>query len=131
MPAAAQTATIVSGDKTHPLNVELVETKAAAEQGLAGRAQLPTGSGMLIDYRKVGEPLTPTMRGVTFDLDLLFLAPDGTIVGIIQHARAGSLRPLWVGLRSVAVLEIPSGQVTALGIKTGDKVRHGSFSNAG
>lgn len=131
LPAAADTATIISGDKTHAVNVELAQTKAAAEQGLAGRAQLATGSGLLIDYRKVGEPLTPTMKGVTFDLDLLFLAPDGTIVGIIQHARAGSLRPLWTGLRSVAVLEIPSGQVAALGLKTGDKVRHGTFGNAG
>jgi uncharacterized membrane protein (UPF0127 family) len=69
--------------------------------------------------------------GVAFDLDVLFVTADGTIVGTIQHARAGSYRPLWVGLGSSAVLELPSGQVAALGIKTGDKVRHRAFSNAG
>ena len=136
LPAAAfaqpaETLTITSGAKTHTVNVTVAETKAAAETGLAGRTSLAAGSGLLIDYRKVGENLSPTMKGVPFDLDVLFLAADGTIVGTIQHARAGSHRPLWVGLRSTAILEIHSGQVAALGIKTGDKVRHRAFGNAG
>lgn len=127
----SETLTIASGDKTHTVKVAVAETKAAAETGLAGRTALPAGEGLLIDFRKVGEPLSPTMKGVAFDLDVLFLGPDGTVVGIIQHARAGSYRPLWVGLRSAAILEIPSGQVAALDIRTGDKVRHRAFGNAG
>jgi uncharacterized membrane protein (UPF0127 family) len=136
LPAAAiaqpaETLTIVSGDKSHTVKVDVAETKAAAEAGLAGRTALAAGEGLLIDYRKVGENLSPTMKGVGIDLDLLFVAPEGTIVGVIQHARAGSLRPLWVGLGSSAVLEIPAGQAAALGIKPGDKVRHRAFGNAG
>jgi uncharacterized membrane protein (UPF0127 family) len=127
----AETLTIASGDKTHTVKVDVAETKAAAEAGLAGRTSLPAGEGFLIDYRKVGENLSPTMKGVAFDLDVLFVAADGTIVGTVQHARAGSYRPLWVGLGSSAVLELPSGQVAALGIKTGDKVLHRAFGNAG
>lgn len=136
LPAAAiaqpaETLTIVSGDKTHTVKVDVAETKAAAVAGLAGRTALAVGEGLLIDYRKVGENLSPTMKGVGFDLDMLFLAADGTIVGMIQQARAGSLRPLWVGLGSAGVLEFPAGQVAALGLKTGDKVRHKAFGNAG
>ncbi|MFZ4684997.1 MAG: DUF192 domain-containing protein [Hyphomonadaceae bacterium] len=136
LPAAAiaqpaETLTIVSGDKSHTVKVDVAETKAAAVAGLAGRTALAAGEGLLIDYRKVGENLSPTMKGVGFDLDLLFVAPEGTIVGVIQHARAGSLRPLWVGLGSSAVVELPKGQVAALGIKPGDKVRHRAFGNAG
>ena len=136
LPAAAiaqpaETLTIVSGDKSHTVKVDVAETKPAAEAGLAGRTALAAGEGLLIDYRKVGENLSPTMKGVGFDLDLLFVAPEGTIVGVIQHARAGSLRPLWVGLGSSAVVELPKGQVAALGIKPGDKVRHRAFGNAG
>jgi len=136
LPAAAiaqpaETLTIVSGDKSHTVKVDVAETKPAAEAGLAGRTALTAGEGLLIDYRKVGENLSPTMKGVGFDLDLLFVAPEGTIVGVIQHARAGSLRPLWVGLGSSAVVELPKGQVAALGIKPGDKVRHRAFGNAG
>ena len=136
LPAAAiaqpaETLTIVSGDKSHTVKVDVAETKAAAVAGLAGRTALAAGEGLLIDYRKVGENLSPTMKGVGFDLDLHFVAPEGTIVGVIQHARAGSLRPLWVGLGSSAVIELPKGQVAALGIKPGDKVRHRAFGNAG
>ena len=132
-PAFAQTEalTIVSGDKTHTVNVELAETRAAAETGLAGRAQLAADQGLLIDYRKVGEPLSPTMKGVTFDLDMLFMGPDGTVVATVQNARAGSMRPIWTGLTTAAVLEIPAGRVQALGLKPGDKVRHAAFGNAG
>jgi uncharacterized membrane protein (UPF0127 family) len=131
MAQPAETLTILSGEKTHTVKVDVAETKPAAVAGLAGRAALAAGEGLLIDYRKVGENPSPTMKGVGFDLDVVFLAPDGTIVGMIQQARAGSLRPLWVGLGSAAVLEIPAGQVAALGLKTGDKVRHRAFGNAG
>ena len=136
LPAAAiaqpaETLTFTSGDKTHTVKVDVAETKAAAETGLVGRTALAPGEGLLIDYRKSGENMSPTMKGVAFDLDVLFVAADGTVVAVIQHARAGSLRPLWAGLASTAVLQIPSGQVAALGIKPGDKVRHKAFSNAG
>lgn len=128
---ATETATVVSGDKTHAFTVELANTKAAADKGLAGRASLGNDQGLLIDYRQIGQPDTPTMKGVTIGLDLLFLAPDGTITGIIQYARPGSLRPLWTGLGWVVTMEIPAGRVAALGIKPGDKVKAKAFGNAG
>ncbi len=136
VPAAAQgateTVTVASGGKSTTFTVELAATRAAADKGLIGRTELAKDHhGLLIDYRAVGEPVTPTMKDVTIGLDLLFLGPDGTITGIIQYARPGSLRPLWTGLGWVATMEIPAGQVAALGIKTGDKVRGKLFGNAG
>jgi hypothetical protein len=41
----AETLTIASGDKTHTVKVDVAETKAAAEAGLAGRTSLPAGDG--------------------------------------------------------------------------------------
>ncbi len=135
LPAAAQgpteTVMIASGGKSSTFTVEMATTKAAADKGPVGRTDLAKDHGLLIDYRAVGEPATPTMKDVTIGLDLLFLGPDGTITGIIQYARPGSLRPLWTGLGWVATLEIPAGQVAALGIKTGEKVRGKMFGNAG
>lgn len=130
-PALAETVTIASGEKTHTFNVEVAETKAAAEAGLKGRTEIAKDGGLLVDYRKVGDFNSPNMKGMLVDLDFLFIAADGTVVATIQHARAGSLRPLWAGLGLVATLEIPSGQVAALGIKPGDKVRGRTFGNAG
>ena len=135
LPAVAQgptdTVMIASGGKSVTFTVEMATTKAAADKGLIGRADLAKDHGLLIDYRAVGEPSTPTMKGVAIGLDLLFLGSDGTITGIIQYARPGSLRPLWTGLGWVAVMEIPAGQVAALGLKTGDKVKSKAFGNAG
>ena len=135
LPAAAQgpTETVVVGNgaKTATFTVGVANTRAAADKGLAGRADLAKDRGLLIDYRNNGEPASPTMKGVTVGLDMLFLGPNGTITGIVQYARPGSLRPLWTGLRWVAVMEIPAGQVAALGLKTGNKVKSKAFGNAG
>ncbi|MEZ6030969.1 MAG: DUF192 domain-containing protein [Hyphomonadaceae bacterium] len=135
LPAFAQGATekltIASGDKTHTINVELADTPDEIAKGLTGRATLAADHGMLLDMRALPQAAPLTMRGVQVELDLLFLAPDGKIVAIVQHARAGSLRPLDPGLRSVAIVEIPGGQAAALGIKPGDKAEHRILGHAG
>lgn len=134
LPAAAQgteTVSVTSGGKTTTFTVELATTQAAADKGLGGRTELAKDHGLLIDYRPIGKPSSPTMKGVTVGLDFLFLAPDGSITCIIANARPGSLRPLWTGLSYVAALEIPAGQAAALGIKPGDKVKAKTLGNAG
>lgn len=135
VPALAQGTTepltVASGDKTHTLNVDIADTPTEIAAGLGGRASLSPDQGMLLDMRAIPQPAPLTMKGVQVDLDLLFLAPDGTVVAIIQHARAGSLRPLDPGLRYVAVVKVASGQVAALGLKPGDEMRHRIFGNAG
>lgn len=134
-PAFAQGATeplsIVSGDKTHAFQVEVAHTLPEIQKGLGGRATLAKDHGMLMDARTAREPIVLTMKGVTFDLDVLFLDADGTIRAIVSGARAGSLRPLDPGLAAAAVLEIAGGQSAALGLKPGDKVKNKLFVNGG
>jgi uncharacterized membrane protein (UPF0127 family) len=133
-PAFAQpagTATITSGDKTHAVKITLADTPDAIVKGLRDRTSLPADEGVLLDLRKAPEGLSINMKGVAFDTDFLFLGPDGGIVAIASNARAGSLRPVAPGLRAAAILEIPAGRAAALGVKPGDKVRHGIFGNAG
>lgn len=123
--------TVASGDKTHTLDVEIADSPDEIAKGLTGRASLAPGQGMLFDMRAIPQAAPLTMKDVQVELDLLFVAPDGLVVAVIQHARAGSLRPLDPGLRSVAVVEIAGGQAAALGLKPGDKVSHRIFGNAG
>ena len=134
-PALAQGATepltIVSGAKTHALKVEVADTPEEIAKGLTGRAALAADQGMLFDMRTAPEGSALNMKGVTVNLDLLFVGPDGTVVAVAQNARAGSVRQLNPGLRSAAVIEIAAGQAAALGLKPGDKVRHKVFGNAG
>lgn len=132
LPAVAQeTVSVTGGGKTTTFTVELATTQAAADRGLGGRTELARDHGLLIDYRAIGKPSSPTMKGVTVGLDFLFIAPDGSITCIITNARPGSLRPLWTGLSYVAALEIPAGQAAALGLKPGDKVKAKVLGNAG
>jgi uncharacterized membrane protein (UPF0127 family) len=131
-PAFAQdTAVIASGDKTHSVKIAVAEAPEAITRGLQGRASLPADEGLLLDLRKAPEGLSINMKGVAFDLDMLFIGPDGRIVAIASNARAGSLRPVAPGLRAAAMLEIPAGRAATLGLKPGDTVRHRIFGNAG
>jgi uncharacterized membrane protein (UPF0127 family) len=140
MPALAPTAfaqgateplTIVSGDKTHAMQVEVVNTMAGIQKGLSGRASLAKDEGLLMDSRTVREPITLTMKGVAFEVDALFLDLDGTVRAIITGARPGSLRALDPGVGAAAVLQIAGGQAAALGLKPGDKVKNKIFGNGG
>lgn len=132
LPAVAQeTVSVSSGGKTSTFTVEVAKTQAEADKGLGGRTELAKDHGLLVDYRAIGKPSSPTMKGVTIGLDFLFLAPDGSITTIIANARPGSLRPLWTGLSYVSALEIPAGQAAALGLKPGDKVTGKVLGNAG
>jgi len=128
---ATEPLSIVSGDKTSTFQVEVVNTMAAIQKGLGGRASLAKDHGLLMDSRAVREPIVLTMKDVAFELDVLFLDIDGTIRAIVSGARPGSLRPLDPGLGAAAVLEIAGGQAAALGFKPGDKVKSKLFGNGG
>lgn len=127
----AEPLSIKSGDKTHAFTVEIADTPEEIATGLSGRATVPAGQGLLLDMRKAPDGVLLNLKGVQVNLDLLYVGADGTIVAIVQNARAGSLRPLAPGLRSAAVIEIAGGQAAALGLKPGDKVTHKAFGNAG
>src|SRR5690606_18730378 len=100
-------------------------------KGLTGRATLAKDHGMFLDFRDVKEQYVLNMKGVQFDLDMLFIDTDGTIRAIASHARAGSLRTIAPGLGSAAVMQIAGGQAVALGLKPGDKVQNKLLTNGG
>ncbi len=123
--------TIQSGDKTHTFQVEFARTLPEISKGLTGRATLAKDHGMFLDFRDVKEQYVLNMKGVQFDLDMLFIDTDGTIRAIASHARAGSLRTIAPGLGSAAVMQIAGGQAVALGLKPGDKVQNKLLTNGG
>jgi uncharacterized protein len=128
---ATEPLSIVSGDKTHVFQVEVASTPADITKGLSGRASLAKDHGLLMDSRTLKEPIALNMKGVQVDLDMLFLDGDGTVRAIAVGARPGSLRTITPGIGAMAVLQIPGGQSTALGLKPGDKVKNKIFGNAG
>jgi uncharacterized membrane protein (UPF0127 family) len=114
----------------HAFTVELADTDAARDRGLQGRESLPPDRGLLIDY---GEPRVGVvfwMKDTPLSLDLVFIAPDATILRIEERAAPRSEVPIPAGGIIRAVLEVRGGLTRRLGIAPGDRVRHAIFANA-
>jgi uncharacterized membrane protein (UPF0127 family) len=117
---------IDSGKARHRLRVWVADTPARHSQGLMFVRQLDRDRGMLFLF----DPPKQTsfwMYNTYIPLDLLFIAPDGRIVNIIEHAEPHSLRPLLSAAAVRGVLEVAAGTAKRLGLKSGDRVTHPAF----
>ena len=104
--------------------VEIADTPELRAQGLSGRDSLASDGGMLFIFPQSGI-YSFWMKDMKFDLDFVWISGD-RVVGFTEHAMA----PFGPHMSHIheppqpvdQVLEINSGAVSALGIKTGDKV---------
>ena len=104
------------------VEVEIVSTPAQIERGLMYREHLPPDQGML--FLMTDEKNWPFwMHNTLIPLDLIYIAHDKTIVGIIENAepRTDTLRD--VGKPSLFVLEVNGGFCAAHKIAAGAKVQ--------
>jgi len=104
------------------VDVEIVSTPAQIERGLMFREHLPPNQGML--FLMTEEKNWPFwMRNTLIPLDLIYIARDKTIAGIIENAepRTDTLRE--VDKPSLFVLEVNGGFCAAHKIAAGAKVQ--------
>jgi uncharacterized membrane protein (UPF0127 family) len=104
------------------VEVEIVSTPAQIERGLMFREHLPPNQGML--FLMTEEKNWPFwMRNTLIPLDLIYIARDKTIAGIIENAepRTDALRE--VDKPSLFVLEVNGGFCAAHKIAAGAKVQ--------
>ncbi|HEV7258507.1 MAG TPA: DUF192 domain-containing protein [Bosea sp. (in: a-proteobacteria)] len=125
-PTALETLSIVSGDKRHPFQVEVMRTAEQRARGLMHRRYLPADRGMLFDFVRV-EPVAMWMENTFIPLDMLFIRADGTIARIAENTEPLSQRTIPSGEPVLSVLEINGGISRTLGIKPGDRVEHALF----
>lgn len=129
-PAAAQEALerveIVSGDKTHVIQAEVMRTDADRARGLMFRRHLPEDRGMLFDF-KTERPVAMWMKNTYLPLDMIFIAADGRIVNIAENTEPMSERTIPSAGPVLSVLEVNAGVSAKLGIKAGDRIRHPLF----
>jgi len=109
-------------------DVELALTPAQQQRGLMLRKSMGPYEGMLFDFGDP-RPITMWMANTLIALDMVFIAPDGTIRHIHANAEPLSTRTIESGGPAKAVLEINGGAARMLGIKPGDIVRHPMFNN--
>jgi uncharacterized membrane protein (UPF0127 family) len=99
------------------------------ERGLMFRKHLAADAGMLFAF---DAPIVARMwmHDTLIPLDMLFVAGDGRIVNIAEHARPMSDAVISAAAPVRAVIELPSGTAARLGIKPGDRVL-GAFFGSG
>jgi uncharacterized membrane protein (UPF0127 family) len=104
------------------VDVEIVSTSAQIERGLMFREHLPPDQGMLFLMPKE-DTWSFWMHNTLIPLDMIFIAGDMTIAGIVENAepRTDTLRK--VGTPSLYVLEVVGGFSAAHKLAAGAKVQ--------
>src|SRR2546430_10928561 len=90
------------------VSLEVAATPAERERGLMYRTSLAEGRGMLFVFDADGNQ-SFWMKNTLIPLDLLFIARNGTVVGIHANATPLSTANIAVGKPSRYVLEVPGG----------------------
>ncbi len=110
----------------HTFQVELATDFQQRAQGLMFRRALAPDAGMLFVYPRP-RVISMWMKNTLIPLDMLFIAPDGRIVAVIERTVPFSLKSLSSGAPAIGVLEVNGGTAARLGLRPGDRVLHPAF----
>jgi uncharacterized membrane protein (UPF0127 family) len=112
---------IVSGERTHLFQVEIAQTPEEQAQGLMFRRSLAADAGMLFPFNPP-RPAGFWMKNTFIPLDMIFIAPGGTIERIAANTVPHSEENVSSRGEVIAVLELAGGRAAELGLKEGDRV---------
>jgi uncharacterized membrane protein (UPF0127 family) len=118
---AQQRLTIHAGGKAHEFIVEVAATPEEQANGLMHRQSLEPGKGMIFPYDPP-QPASFWMRNTYIPLDLVFIAPGGTVQRIEANAVPFSEDPLASDGPVEAVLELAGGRAAEIGLQPGDRI---------
>jgi len=124
----AATVTLVDGDDGAELatvDAAVADTRKERIRGLSEHESLDDGEGMLFVHDEAGTQ-TYVMREMDFPLDIVFVAPNGTVTKIASAPAPGPDEDGESITRSgygQYVLEVPRGYAEAVGLSVGDRVR--------
>jgi hypothetical protein len=104
------------------VNVEVVATEPKIERGLMYRRHLPLDAGMLFLMGKEKQ-WTFWMRNTLIPLDMIFIAKDMTVAGVVENAEPMTEVLRKVDRPSLYVLEVNAGWAKTAGVAAGAKVR--------
>lgn len=102
--------------------VEIAATDAARERGLMYRVKMPEDQGMIFDWAEAAQR-SFWMRNTCISLDMLFIAADGTITGILEQVPPLDESPRGVPCPVTHVLELNAGWSRSHGVSPGQRVR--------
>jgi uncharacterized protein len=103
------------------VDVEVASTPEQLSRGLGGHAPLAPGHGMLFVFAQADRHAF-WMRGVTFPIDVVFIALDGRVIEIVSGAVPQSEVLFTPHVPVQFVVELPNGFARASGIRIGSPV---------
>ena len=103
------------------IDVEIADTPATEQRGLMYRTKLGAEHGMIFVWPKESIR-TFWMHNTCLPLDMLFVAKDGTVVGILEQVPTLDDRPRQVRCPAAYVLEVNAGWSRRHGVKPGMKL---------
>jgi uncharacterized membrane protein (UPF0127 family) len=108
------------------LHVQVARTQAQRERGLMAVMHLPRHTGMLFIFDDDG-PVAFWMKDTLIPLDMVFLAPDGTVRKIFPRVPVVSPQLPDADIPQEAatakyVIELPAGEAKADGLREGARV---------
>lgn len=110
------------GARAPRVEVEIADTPPARERGLMYRTEMAEDHGMLFSW-PTEEPRAFWMHHTCLPLDMLFIAEDGTIAGILEEVPVLNDTARGVPCPAAHVLELRAGWSRAHGLAPGQKVR--------
>lgn len=116
----------LGGNREAAFRVELAIEPFEQMRGLMFRPTMDPRWGMLFLYDH-DEDHSFWMRNTLIPLDMVFLAADGTVAGVVEQAEPLTLEPRSCGRPSRHVLELVGGTVHRLGIHAGVAYRFVNF----
>ncbi|MFC7131733.1 MULTISPECIES: DUF192 domain-containing protein [Salinibaculum] len=111
-----------NGTALATVDVRVADTTAKRRVGLRRTETLSDGEGMLFVHASDGEKPYIMPPSMSFPLDIVFVAPDGTIRAIRHAAVPADDTTLEYPGRGKYVLEVPRGYTNRTGIAAGDTV---------
>jgi uncharacterized membrane protein (UPF0127 family) len=106
---------------TPRIPVELAVGEDERERGLMYRRSLPEDQGMLFSWDDESDRAF-WMHNTCIPLDMLFIAKDQTILGILEQVPAMNDSPRGIPCPVAHVLELNAGWTRAHGIVPGQKI---------
>ena len=113
---------VESATGAHAVTVEVARTDAERALGLMHRRSLPEDAGMLFVFAE-SDLHSFWMKNTLIPLDLVFIAEDGRIVGIVERAEPLTTTQRWVDAPSRYVLEVNGGWCAKRQVRVGDRIR--------
>jgi uncharacterized membrane protein (UPF0127 family) len=115
------TVTFVQAPGKPKITVELARRPDHRERGLMYRTQLSDQAGMLFSWPDE-QVRSFWMKNTCLPLDMLFIARDGTIVGILEQVPTLNEAQRSIPCPAAHVLEVNAGWARARGVRAGQKI---------